>query len=586
MKKLLVIFLCLVLTLSFTACTKQEKENLSGGAQEKSDVNIKNIDLEFTDNDRDATYENAVEVKERKTFTIKDGKTYVFKGEYKQIIVDSGTNDKPKIVLNGATIKSDEGPAIYIKNADKVFITALEGTKNTLSDSENYPESYDNADAVIFSKDDLTINGSGELNINGNYKCGIASKDDLVICDTKITVTSKGAAVEGKDCVKICNADIDINAQTDGIKATNEEDINLGYVYIVSGSFKLNTTKDAFQAASSLLIDNGTFNIATGGGSQNSSDKNDGGWGRWGGNYSDTTTTSSSAKALKATSLIKVNNGNFVIDSSDDAIHSNNDVEISNGSFDISSGDDGIHADDSLIVNGGEFEIKKSYEGMEATVITVNGGKINLVASDDGFNAAGGNDGSSMGGRPGQNPFESDASASINITNGEITIDASGDGIDSNGSVTISGGITYVNGPTNSGNGAFDYGASAVINGGKIVLVGASGMAQGFSQNSTQPSIFYNLSSSYQGGTKVMVCDKNGKELFGFTATKQFNSVVISCDGLSVGNDYILKIGDDSFDISLTSVIYSNGSSGMGGGMGRPDGGMGGPGGMKPGRPW
>lgn len=570
MKKISIIFLSLIFVLSFTACSKKENNNSNNSAQEKSDVNVEDIDLEFTDNDRDANYENAIEVKGQKTFTVKDGKTYILQGGYNQIIVDCGSNDKPKIVLNGVNIASTEGPAIYIKNADKVFLTVADGTQNTLSDTTNYPESYDNADAVIYSKDDLTVNGSGKLNINANYKCGIASKDDLVICDTKVTVTSKGTAVEGKDCVKICNAEMNINAETDGIKATNEEEVNLGYVYIESGVFKLTTTKDALQSASSLLIYDGIFDITTGGGSQNSSDKSDGNWGHWGGYYSSSSTTSS-AKALKSASLIKVNGGSFVIDSSDDAIHSNNDVEINNGNFEISSGDDGVHADDSLIINGGNFDIKKSYEGMEATVITVNGGKINIVASDDGLNAAGGNDGSSIGGRPGQNPFESNSSASINITNGEITIDASGDGIDSNGSVAISGGVTYVNGPTNSGNGAFDYDTTAIISGGKIVLVGSSGMAQGFSQNSTQPSILYSLPYYYQGGTKVAVSDKKGNELFGFITTKQFNNVVISCEGLTVGNDYILTIGQDEFEISLTSVTYSKGSSGMDS--------------MKPGRP-
>ncbi len=582
MKKLITILLCFALIFAFTACGKKQN-GIINEAQEKSDVNIDSLDLDFTDNDRDASFENGIAVNGQSTFTIKDGKTYVLSGEYKQIIVDSSTNDKPKIVLNGAVIASSEGPAIYIKNADKVFITVTEGTKNTLSDTTNYPSDYDNSDAVIFSKDDLTINGKGELFINGNYKCGIASKDDLVICDTVLTVNSKGTAIEGKDCVKITNAKITVTAETDGIKATNEEAENLGYVYIQSGNYVLNTTKDGLQAASSLLIDNGSFNITTGGGSENSSDKQDGNWGHWGG-FNQSSTTTASAKALKATKLIKVTNGSFEVNSSDDAIHSNSDIEINGGDFNISSGDDGVHADDSLIINGGSFKISKSYEGIEATVITVNNGEIDLTASDDGFNAAGGNDSSSIGDRPGRNPFESDSAASINITGGTIVIDASGDGIDSNGSVSITGGTTYVNGPTNNGNGAFDYGSSATISGGSIILVGASGMSQGFSEASAQPSIYYNLSTAYQGGTKVAICDKNGKELFGFTSSKQFNSVVISCEKLELGNDYILKIGTNEYNISLTSTVFSNGNSqgGMGGGMGRP----GGMGGGRPQKPW
>lgn len=584
MKKLIAIILCVALAIFCCACGNKNKNDVKDEAQEKSDVNTEGMDLEFTYKDMDSSYDNAIEVKSQNTVKIRDGSTYILMGNYNQIIVDCDKKDKPKIILNGVTVSSSEGPAIYIKSADKVFLTVNKGTENVITDSANYPSSYDNADAAIFSKEDLTINGEGTLSVNGNYKCGIVSKDDLVISDTKILIESESTALEGKDCVKINNANIDINAKTDGIKATNEEDENLGYLYIKSGNFNITSTKDALQSVTALLIDGGNFNITTGGGSQNSSDKNDD-WGHWGGYYEQQNNSSTpSSKALKSAALIKINNGTFEIDSSDDAIHSNQDIEITGGTIKISSGDDGIHADDSLIINGGNFKINKSYEGFEATVITVNGGEIDITATDDGINAAGGNDGSSMGGRPGQNPFESDSSASINITGGVMIIDASGDGIDSNGNITVSGGNVYVNGPTNNGNGAFDYGGTAVINGGNIVLVGASGMAQGFSQGSQQPSIMYTLNTNYQGNINVSICDNKGNQLFGFVATKQFKSIVISCDKLKVNNDYILKIGDDEYNITLNSNIYSNGQSGMDGGFGGH--GLGGPGGMKPNRPW
>ena len=73
--------------------------------------------------------------------------------------------------------------------------------------------------------------------------------------------------------------------------------------------------------------------------------------------------------------------------------------------FEIASGDDGIHSDTQLDINGGTINISKSYEGIESTTITINDGTIHLVASDDGLNAAGGNDSSSTNGRPGQNNF-------------------------------------------------------------------------------------------------------------------------------------------------------------------------------------
>ncbi len=399
-----------------------------------------------------------------------------------------------------------------------------------------------------------------------------------------------------KDCVKISNSDITVNAGTDGIKSTNTEDGTRGYVLIESGSFDITAQNDGIQAETALFIRNGKFNIKTGGGSAVSSNNygSEGNrWGMWGGQSS--STDNDSAKALKAVSLIEIDNGDFNIDSSDDAIHSNSDLEIKGGSFNISSGDDGIHADDQLIISNGTLKITKSYEGIEATAITVSGGDIDLTALDDGFNAAGGNDSSSMGGRPGQNPFESDSNAQINFTDGYILVNASGDGIDSNGDITISGGILLVSGPTNNGNGSLDYGGTATVNGGVAVIVGSSGMATAFAPSSTQPSFMYNIESAE---TTVSVTDGK-KVIASFTPTKLYNNVIVSCPTFKIGNTYTLNIGgvvsnsdnngytdngtvsnpQSTYEIELSSVCVSNGSSGMDGGMGgkHHGGGMGRP---------
>ena len=155
------------------------------------------------------------------------------------------------------------------------------------------------------------------------------------------------------------------------------------------------------EAITSLSIENGTYHITSGDGSNNSSTKND--WGFWG-NSSREQEETTSAKGIKADGTITIKSGSFNIDSSDDSVHSNNNIEIQNGTFDISSGDDGIHADNILTIEDGEINIKKSYEGLEASTIYLNGGKTTIKSSDDGINAGGGNDSSSMS-RPGANQF-------------------------------------------------------------------------------------------------------------------------------------------------------------------------------------
>lgn len=600
MKKLYII-LSVILT-SLILCSCGEKQE-SGGISQisstetvKTDISTDKMDFEFTNNDLDYSFDESSAKavgEDEDIIKITAEGTYLITGKHTQIVVSAPETAKVKIVLKNATIENSSGPAIYITDADKVFITALEGTENRVSDGTEYSLEYsdDNIDAAIFSKSDLTLNGNGTLTISGYLKCGIASKDDLVICGLNLNITSVGRAIEGKDCVKCTDATVSVKAGGDGIKSTNTEDENCGYVYIESGSFNIEAQNDGIEAETVLKIKGGDFIIKTGGGSQNATANSEGFDMRGFKPSAETQTadTTESAKALKSASLITIDGGSFNIDSADDAVHSNSDAEINSGSIVISSGDDGIHADDALIVSGGDITISKSYEGLEGTAVTVSGGKIDITASDDGINAAGGNDSSSIGGRPGENTFNSNSSAQINITDGYILVNADGDGVDSNGSVSMSGGVLLVSGSSNSGNGAFDYNSSASITGGAAILCGSSGMAQGFSESSSQPSFMYTLDSTAKAGDSIAVTDSSGEVIISFMPSKQYNSIVVSSPKLSLGSSYTVTIGgtvtdcdengytdsgkvsggENSFSVEISSVATSYGSSGgMGGAMG------------------
>lgn len=540
------------------------------GYEETEAIKISCSGNEFTINGNGATAKDGV-------LTISQEGTYVLSGSIDEgrIVIDVSDQEKVQLVLNGFSIKCTTHSPLFIKSADKVFITLKEDTQNTITDGTSYTALADdesNVDAAIFSRADMTINGSGTLTVNGNMKNGIVSKDDLTITGGTITVNAKNNGICGKDCVKIADGTITVKSEGDGIKSDNSEDTSKGYIYICGGKININSTTDAIQAETLLTIEKGEITLNTGGGSENSSKTAKGEdnpqWGRWGQeNTTSTNDDTASAKGLKAGSDIKISNATITADTSDDSIHSNSNVTIESGSLNLKSGDDGIHADTSTIINGGNILIEKSYEGIEGSNVTISGGTVELTASDDGINAAGGNDGSAMGGRPGQNNFNENSDTYIKITGGKLTVNASGDGLDSNGSLTVEGGETYVNGPTNSGNGALDYDSTATISGGIIVAVGSSGMAQGFSDSSTQCSILYNLSNSYSEGDKITLADSNGKEVLSYTATKQFNSVLISTPELTKDGKYKLTVGNDSYDIEMSSTVYSNGSSGMGGGM-------------------
>lgn len=324
------------------------------------------------------------------------------------------------------------------------------------------------------------------------------------------------------------------------------------------------------QAEKKLMIEQGSYEIKTGGGSSNVSTNNT--WGLWGKQES---VDVDSAKGLKVGDNLVIKDGKIVFDTSDDSIHSSGSVEIQNGNYVISSGDDGIHVDDVLIIQSGDIDIQQSYEGLEASEMTINNGNIKVVSRDDGINVAGGKDASSMN-RPGANNFKQNSNHKLTIHGGTIYVNANGDGIDVNGSAYIYGGIIHVDGPSDRGNGALDYDGEFVVNGGEVIAVGSSGMLQGIGANSTQNNIIVVFSNSYKGGDSITILDSDEKEILSYKASKAFNSLVFSSSKLEKGKTYTIKVnGTNTDEFTVNGVSTTVGSNVMSGGMGGHGGGHG-----------
>lgn len=504
------------------------------------------------------------------TVTITDEGTYILSGTLNDgtIVVNAGDTDKVQLVLDGVDITSSTSAAIYVLEADKVFITTTSGSNNVLTNGGEYVAIDDNnIDAVVFSKSDLTLNGEGTLKITAGAGHGIVSKDDLMFTSGSYEITAASHGISGKDSVRIANGTYRITSGKDGIHAENADDTSLGFLYIGGGNFEITAEGDGLSASTYLLIEDGEFVIEAGGGSENapaqSSNQN---FAR--GDFNQTTDASAddstSTKGIKATTELTVKAGTFTIDSADDTLHSNGNLTINGGSFQLASGDDGIHADSAVIINDGTIEISKSYEGIEGLTIDINGGNIDLVSSDDGLNAAGGNDSSGFGGRGGD-VFAETEGAYIHINGGKVYIDASGDGIDSNGSLTVTGGETYVSGPTDSGNGALDYAGDATISGGIFIATGSAGMAQNFGSTSTQGVIMVSVDSG-SAGSSIILSDSNGNEIMSWQAEKDYTSVIVSCPEITQGATYTLTAGDNSVQVTMDSLVY--GAGGTRGGMG------------------
>lgn len=502
------------------------------------------------------------------TVTITEEATYVISGTLSDgmIVVDAPETAKLQLVFNGISITKTTSAALYIIEADKVFVTLADGMENTLANGGTFTAIDDNnVDGAVYSKQDLTFNGTGSLTVTSPAGHGIVCKDDLVFTGGTYTVNSASHGLDANDSVRIANASFEIDAGKDVIHCENTDDTSKGFIYISSGTVNGEAEGDGIAAGAYLQIEGGSFDLLVGGGAENGSKASSGNYGgfmggghggmRPGGNQSSTTTTTDtvSMKGLKAANSILISGGTFKLDSADDSIHSDISVTINGGTFEIASGDDAVHAEETLTVTAGNFNITESYEGLEALNIKIMGGDIKLVASDDGLNAAGGTDSSgTTGGRDGMfgegkggmGGGMSSGNGSIVISGGNLYINSSGDGLDANGTLEITGGYTVVVGPTQGDTATLDYDKSGIITGGTFIGTGASGMAQSFS-DSEQGVVAIRVGNQ-SAGTKIVLKDKSGQTIVEHTPELSFAVVILSSPEITKGETYSITVGSQS----------------------------------------
>lgn len=479
--------------------------------------------------------------------TITKAGTYVISGKLTdgQIMVNATSEDKVYLILNGAEIVNKTGAPIYAPQCDKLIVTLADGTQNVLTDGgTNYQyadTSNEEPNAALFAKDDLTINGTGTLIVNAGFKNGIGTKDDLLIVSGQLMINAVNHGLRGNDSITVVDGDIQITAGNDGVQTNNTEDSEKGWVLIEGGTWAITAAHDGIQADNTLSITGGDFTITTGSGTS-------------------TDTASDSYKAFKSGTDITITGGRFTINSADDGIHANGNITINGGSYIIKSGDDGIHADSYLTINTGDIKVTQSYEGLEAANISITGGSIDLVATDDGLNAAGGNVGSGNGGRFGASPFAAAGAYSIDISGGHLTLIAGGDGIDSNGSLTVSGGTIISLISSSPDNGAIDCDGSVTFTGGTIIY-GGTGTGSNPGGNSTQSYLY--TDKGIKAGSEISL-QQNGKTLFTFTPAINCQYLAASTPSIASGSSY--EVYSDG--ALLTTVTAGTGGGGMMGGRG------------------
>ena len=455
------------------------------------------------------------------------------------VIVDTNNTAKVWIMLNGAEICCDDGACLDVEQADKVFLSLADGTENSMS-TMAFSEVNQTAgmDGALFSRDDLTINGTGSLAVTAENGHGIVCNDELVITGGDIFVKAAEDALHVNDDLRIMAVTLNLDAGDDGISLTGTE----SELYYESGMMTVKAAGDGINAENIIRFLGGDFSAETGddgisaGGVRGELQISSG-----------TLKIRAADRGISAENIVSVTGGTVSIDSENDGISTAGDLFIEAGELTITTADDGMHADHAVTISGGTVRIPDCYEGIEAVTIDISGGDITVYPKDDGLNANGGTDAFGMmwGGNPrgrgngmrpfsqngqdaspaegsespdgssempwtelpelseeidtekqqpgtdiepsGQNDFDGNVTAGtkdeetwIHIRGGSITVinntarDA--DGLDSNGDIIISGGTVRVS-LTNSGsNSALDYSSE---NGGRMEISGGEVIACG-----------------------------------------------------------------------------------------------------------
>ena len=371
---------------------------------------------------------------------------YVISGELENgsVVIDADGDDKIYLLFNGVIITNEDSAALLIKQAEKVFITLADGTENSLSCGTEFSSSAqsEGIDGVIYSRDDLTINGGGTLKISGGASHGIVCNDDLVITGGTVEITAPRDGIHAGDSVRLCNAGLTVAAGDDGITVSNDE--NTSFFYMESGS----------------------------------------------------------------------------------------------------------------------IDITESYEGIEANSITVDGGRIAVLSSDDGLNACG------------------NGEAVIKITGGDITVinengnDA--DGFDSNGDIYIEGGNVFISLNGAGTNCALDYGSEnggvCEINGGTVLACGSSQMAEKISSASAQGFITKSYGAG-SGEVRVTLTSADGEALVDRTVPHPFTLLTVSAPGMKKGDNVTLSVNGESETVTvsdsyeISEILQPSFGAGMRGGF-------------------
>ena len=312
------------------------------------------------------------------TITITAEGTYVLSGSLSdgQIIINA---DKAEVhlVLNGVDITNTDGAAVVVEDTGDMIFVLAEGTENTLTDGETYSDTSDEAPtATLYSADDITITGTGSLNVTGNSNDGISSKNGVVITgDATVNVTAADDGIRGKDYISIESGTVTVTATGDGLKSTEDTDETQGFIALGEATVTITSGADGVQANTDITVDGTDLTIEAGGGSDNAEAETGGMGGQPGQEQESTEDDTDSPKGMDAAVSLTVDDGTVEINAADEGLQAAF-LNINGGTVNVHSGDDGINASNSdYTIEGYEDADSESDDGwvytQSAGVVTI-----------------------------------------------------------------------------------------------------------------------------------------------------------------------------------------------------------------------
>lgn len=505
------------------------------------------------------------------TVTITDEGTYILSGTLDDgmVIVDAEDTDKVQLVLSGANIHCEDCAALYVRQADKVFVTTAADSQNTLSGGDTFTQLDDNnIDGVIFSKADLTLNGLGTLTVDSPAGHGVVTKDDLAVTSGTYVVTAAGQGLSGKDSVRIADGTFTLTTDKDAIQSDNTEDTDKGFVYLAGGTFTITAEGDGLSASSWMQVDDATCTITTGGGSVNGethvSDAAPGGMGGGKGGRmpladgstqpperptgeiaqegsqppadmpqdaaptdstaaSDTAadTTTDAAQATDGTASAATDTTDTTDTVSTKGLKAGTALTILGGSFTLDCADDAFHTNGNLTVSGGTASIQTGDDAFHAdNALTISDGDINISACYEGLEGL-----------------------TVTVSGGDIQVVASDDGVNAAGGadqsgfggngqdqfaaesgvfITISGGNLTIH----AGGDGLDSNGALTVSGGTVYVSTKDGSADS--------ALDYNRNASITGGTLIGIGSSGMAQNFGENSTQ--GAILLNVDAQAAGS--------------------------------------------------